>query len=72
MWSLYNKKEAGGFEDDCDGGDSAEGEKGIFDYVKDKGEIKGEMLKPLKFSNNKTQEDVVREIIDAIGDMIKM
>jgi len=33
---------------------------GLFDYT-------GEKLAPLKFSNGKTQEDVVREILDAVN-----
>ena len=36
-----------------------EGE-GVFDYS-------GEKLEPLKFSNNKTQEDVIKEILEAIN-----
>jgi len=35
------------------------GDEGIFDF-------NGEELKPLKFSNGKTQEDVVKEILNAI------
>ena len=39
----------------------AETKGGIFDYSQ-----KGEFLSPLTFSNNKTQEDVVREVLDSI------
>ncbi len=39
-----------------------EDSSGIFDYASETGEA----LAPLKFSNNKTQEDVVREILEAI------
>lgn len=53
MWSLYNKKEGVG----GDIGDSL-GEN-LFDYD-------GEKLEPLKFSNGKTQADVVKEVLDEI------
>ena len=61
MWSLFKKKES----------DSGIGE-GLFDYsaveLQD-GQVHhadGEEMKPLKFSNGKTQEDVVKEVLDAI------
>ena len=55
MWSLFRKKEEDIFSDEPD--------KGIFDYSSENSET----LAPLKFSNNKTQEDVVKEVLDAIN-----
>src|SRR3989344_5519203 len=55
MWSLYRKKEI---------------EDGEFSGKKNLGgdifSFSGEKLGPLKFSNGKTQEDVVKEVLDAI------
>tara|TARA_Y100000310_G_scaffold263261_1_gene273370 strand:- start:5920 stop:7845 length:1926 start_codon:yes stop_codon:yes gene_type:complete len=50
MWSLFNKK-----EDDSEQG-------GIFDYTSET----GEELEPLVFSNQKSQADVVKEVLDEI------
>ncbi len=51
MWSLYKKNQ---------GDTEQETGEGIFNYT-------GEKLCPLKFSNNKTQEDVVKEVLDEIN-----
>ena len=51
-WSLYRKKE----DENLVGG--------IFDYASES--LDGDVLSPLRFSNNKTQEDVVAEVLDAI------
>lgn len=51
MWSLYKKKQSD---------TEQELGEGIFNYT-------GEKLCPLKFSNNKTQEDVVKEVLAEIN-----
>ncbi len=50
-WSLFKKKE---------------GEESASDKPGDLFSFSGEKLAPLKFSNGKTQEDIVREVLDAI------
>ena len=53
MWSLYLKKEADSQSDEETLGNN------LFSYT-------GEQLEPMKFSNGKTQQDVVEEILKSI------
>ena len=61
MWSLFKRKEC----EDGEEGVSNSGVAGIFDYSS-LTEKDGHKLEPLKFTNGKTQADVVKEVLDAI------
>ena len=52
MWSLYKKKE------------SSSGKEEFLEGISDD----GDKLEPLTFTNGKTQADVVKEILDAVGE----